>query len=75
MDSGNKLFRESQGRQITVYYNDTSNSVSFKTGTLIDFDGFSLKLQENDTIILIPHHKCIRIELGRREQHEQTISK
>ena len=61
-----KLLCASLGKTVSVFYNDTFNSVSFKTGRLIDFDLFSLKILEHETqeFCLIPRQKCIRIEIG-----------
>ena len=61
-----KLLIESLGKKISVFYNDTASSVSFKTGLLRDFDSFSLKILEEgkSDFALIPRSKCIRIELG-----------
>ncbi len=61
-----KLLSESIGKTISVFYNDTFNSVSIKTGKLLDFDEFVLKIleEEKEKPILIPRIKCIRIELG-----------
>ncbi len=64
-----RLLIESLGKIIAVYYNDTLNSVSFKEGKLLDFDTFNLKLLENSNgkSTIIPRAKCIRIELGGKE--------
>ncbi len=61
-----KLLSESVGKTVSVYYNDTYNSVSFKTGKFLDFDTSSLKIREESKTesTLIPRNKCIRIELG-----------
>ena len=48
MDKGkDKLFSESVGKTISVFYNDTLNTVSFKIGKFIDFDGYNIKLLED----------------------------
>jgi len=72
MEEGrDRLLSESIGKTISVYYNDTFNSVSFKKGKFVDFDNFSLKLLEegNEYMTLIPRSKCIRIELGGEKAH------
>lgn len=64
-----RLLAESLDKIIAIYYNDTLNSVSFKVGTFLDFDQFNLKILENGnrTPTIIPRQKCIRIELGGKE--------
>ncbi|MDP2974342.1 MAG: hypothetical protein Q8N60_04785 [Candidatus Diapherotrites archaeon] len=59
-----KLLFEILGKQVSVFYNDTANTVSFKEGKLTDFDSFSLMVIENSNSrpTLIPRGKCIRIE-------------
>lgn len=61
-----KLLSGSIGKTVSVFYNDTFNSVSLKTGKLLDFDSFGLQILENDNGIptIIPRRKCIRIEIG-----------
>ena len=61
-----KLLSESIGKAISVFYNDTFNTVSFKTGKFLDFDEFVIKIieDEKNTPVLIPRIKCIRIEFG-----------
>ena len=63
--AGDKLLRESIGRTVAVYYNDTLNSVSFKVGKFLDFDENTLLVLENgkDETTLLPRSKCIRIEI------------
>ncbi len=63
-----KLLGESTGKTISVYYNDTYNSVSFKTGKFLDFDNFIIKILENEnqSPTMIPRNKCIRIEILER---------
>ena len=60
-----RLLAGSTGKTISVYYNDTYNSVSFKTGKFLDFDSNSLLVLEegNQNATLIPRNKCIRIEI------------
>jgi hypothetical protein len=60
-----RLLGGSIGRTISVYYNDTLDSVSFKTGKFLDFDRQSLLLMEegNQNATIIPRRKCIRIEI------------
>jgi len=64
-ERGDRLLSESIGKTISVYYNDTYNSVSFKVGKFLDFDLFSLKIMENEKKIplLLPRDKCIRVEI------------
>ena len=58
-----KLLGESTGKTISVYYNDTYNSVSLKIGKFLDFDEKNIKLlEECNGLVLIPKDKCIRIE-------------
>ena len=61
-----RLLSGSIGKTVSVFYNDTFNSVSLKTGKLLDFDSFGLQILENDLGIptIIPRIKCIRIEIG-----------
>ena len=63
--AGDKLLRESIGRAVAVYYNDTLNSVSFKVGKFLDFDENNLLILEGgkDETVLLPRGKCIRIEI------------
>ena len=72
-----KLLSESVGKTISVYYNDTVNSVSFKVGKFLDFDGYNIKLLENGNgrPTIIPRNKCIRIEFLVREQYEHATTK
>ena len=72
-----KLLSESIGKTISVYYNDTLNSVSFKLGKLIDFDRYSIKLLENSNgrLTIIPRSKYIRIEFLTGEQYEHATTK
>jgi len=65
-ESKDKLLSGSTGRIISVFYNDTANSVSFKTGKFLDFDSNSILMLENGNsqATLIPRKKCIRIEIG-----------
>jgi len=67
VDSKDKLLGESIGKEISVFYNDTFNSVSFKVGKFLDFDSFNLLILENgnNTPTLIPRDKCIRLEILR----------
>jgi len=64
--SRDKLLLESLGKTVSVFYNDTANSVSFKVGKFLDFDTFGLKILEEGKTksTLIPRSKCIRIEIG-----------
>ncbi len=64
-----KLLSESIGKIISIFYNDTFSSVSFKTGHLLEFDESVFKILEfgKEMPVLIPRTKCIRIELGGRE--------
>jgi hypothetical protein len=75
--TGDKLLRQSIGKNIVVYYNDTFNSVSFKAGKFLDFDENNLKLLENEKKepTLIPRNKYIRIELGGELAYEQAPQK
>ncbi len=68
-DREDRLLSESIGKVVSVFYNDTFNSVSFKIGRFLDFDLFSLKILEEgkNTPLLIPRNKCIRIEMGCEE--------
>ncbi|MBN2066894.1 MAG: hypothetical protein JW744_00315 [Candidatus Diapherotrites archaeon] len=63
---GDKLLAECLGAMVSVFYNDTFNSVSFKVGTFLDFDSNNLKILESGkmALTLIPRDKCIRIEIG-----------
>jgi hypothetical protein len=63
--SKDKLLSESIGKTVSIFYNDTANSVSFKKGKFLDFDSFNIKILENnsDQPALIPRAKCIRIEI------------
>jgi len=65
-----KMLAVNIGKTISVFYNDTANSVSFKKGELKDFDSYSLLLLENENskATLIPREKCIRIEITGGEQ-------
>lgn len=71
-----KLFSDSLGKTISIYYNDTLNTVSFKIGKFTDFDEQNIKLFENsnNTPTLIPRNKCIRIEI-RGKQHVQATAR
>lgn len=64
-ENRDKLFSGSIGKIISVFYNDTANSVSFKVGKFLDFDSHSILLLENgnNQATLIPRRKCIRIEI------------
>ena len=68
-----RLLAGSTGKTISVYYNDTHNSVSFKTGRFLDFDSHSLLILENgnQSATLIPRRKCIRMEI--REEAKAEI--
>jgi hypothetical protein len=59
-----KLLFEILGKEISVFYNDTANTVSFKEGKFFDFDSFNLMVIENSNSrpTIIPRGKCIRIE-------------
>lgn len=59
-----KLLKEKLGKKVTIYYNDTPNSVSCKKGTLLDFDKSNLKIQEENKSrpTLLPRDKYIRME-------------
>jgi len=73
--SKDRLLGESTGKTISVYYNDTLNSVSWKKGKFLDFDGFNILILEegNENPTLIPRRKCIRIEIGGEEHvHART---
>ncbi len=76
-ESKDKLLSESIGKTISVFYNDTAHSVSFKTGKFLDFDGSNVKLVENSSgnRVLIPREKCIRIEFGGEKQHVQATAR
>ena len=65
-----KLLSESLGKTISVYYNDTLASVSFKVGTFLDFDSSNLKILENSNNrpTIIPRDKCIRIEVAKEAE-------
>ncbi|MBN2066895.1 MAG: hypothetical protein JW744_00320 [Candidatus Diapherotrites archaeon] len=71
MESKDKLLAESIGQIVSVFYNDTFSSVSFKVGTFLDFDSYSLKILENgnQTPTLIPRSKCIRLEIAGGNEH------
>jgi|GEM_PF-3573132 len=60
-----RLLSGSIGKTISVYYNDTYNSVSFKKGKFLDYDRQNLLVLEegNQNVTLIPRRKCIRIEI------------
>ena len=64
-----KLLFEILGKEISVFYNDTANTVSFKEGKFFDFDSFSLMVIENSNSrpTIIPRGKCIRIEQSNSE--------
>ena len=66
MEQRDKLFSESLGKTVSVFYNDTFNTVSFKKGKFLDFDSYYLKIIElgQKQATLIPRTKCIRIEIG-----------
>ena len=74
MVSGGVLLKQSIGKQVKVFYNDTHNTVSFKQGVLTDFDPINLLLDCVDGTILLPRAKCIRIELE-VPLHEKASSK
>ena len=63
-----KLIGENIGKWVSLYYNDTFNSVSFKEGKLLDFDETNFKIEDPQLgeTFLIPRRKCIRIQLERR---------
>ena len=67
MEREDRLLSESLGKTVSVFYNDTFSSVSLKTGRFVDFDEFSLLLQEEgkNSPLLIPRQKCIRLEVNR----------
>lgn len=69
-----RLLSGSIGKTVSVFYNDTFNSVSFKTGKLLDFDSFGLEIIENNKLnpTIIPITKCIRIEMGEGNQTPKT---
>ena len=69
-----KLIGESIGKWVSLYYNDTHTSVSFKEGTLLDFDEINFKIKDINTgeSFLIPRIKCIRIQLERRVSYAKT---
>jgi len=71
-ERSDKLLVESTGKTISVYYNDTYNSVSFKTGKFLDFDSHSILILENrnQNATLIPRNKCIRIEIKEQAKAE-----
>jgi hypothetical protein len=46
-ETKDKLLSESLGKTVSVFYNDTMNSVSFKVGKFLDFDYANLKVLEN----------------------------
>ncbi len=75
--SKDKLLSESVGKTISVFYNDTLNTVSFKVGKFLDFDRFSLKILENNNhqATIIPRNKCIRIEFGGERQHVHATAR
>ncbi len=60
-----KLLGNNTNKIVSVYYNDTYDSVSFKTGKFMDFDNNSILIMENKNqkATLIPRNKCIRIEI------------
>jgi hypothetical protein len=65
-----KLLSDSLGKIVSIFYNDTFESVSFKVGTFLDFDNSNLKILENSNSrpTLIPRDKCIRIEVAGEEE-------
>ena len=67
-----KLLDNSTGKTISVYYNDTYNSVSFKTGKFLDFDSYNILILENgnQNPTIIPRNKCIRIEIKEQAKAE-----
>ncbi len=69
-ETKDKLLSESKGKTVSVFYNDTMNSVSFKKGKMLDFDFYNLKIIETNGTLptLIPRNKCIRIELKGEEK-------
>ncbi len=71
---GDKLLSESIGKNISIFYNDTESTVSFKTGKFLDFDLFSLKILEQGRAspTIIPRRKCIRIEIVRELHYAET---
>lgn len=75
--SKDKLLSESVGKTISVFYNDTLNSVSFKVGKFVDSDGYNIKLLENGNgrLTIIPRNKCIRIEFLEGKQYERATAK
>ncbi len=66
LEAEDRLLKEHLGKTISVFYNDTFNSVSFKVGKFLDYDPFNIKILEQDkeNLTIIPRNKCIRIELG-----------
>ena len=67
MEAGkDRLLSSSIGKTVSVFYNDTFNTVSLKIGELLDFDSFWLQIRENDNGLptIIPRAKCIRIEMA-----------
>ncbi len=75
--TGDKLLSESKGKNISIFYNDTASSVSFKKGKFLDFDSFNIKILEygSDQPALIPRAKCIRIEIWRERQAAHAAAK
>jgi len=71
---GDRLLSSSIGRNISIFYNDTASSVSFKTGKFLDFDLYSLKILETGKKepTLIPRKNCIRIEIFGEMNYAQT---
>ena len=63
-ENKDKVLSESLGKTISIFYNDTINSVSFKIGKFLDFDRHNLKILEdrNGKAAIIPRKKCIRVE-------------
>jgi len=73
--SKDRLLIESLGKIISIFYNDTYNSVSFKTGKFLDFDNYIVKILENQNQnpTMIPRSKCIRIEMQKQEKIKAKI--
>lgn len=51
------------GKTITIFFNDTPNTVSIRKGKKISQDNLFLKIEtENGTILSIPIIKIVRVE-------------
>jgi len=57
-----KLLNSCLNTVITVCWNDTSDSVATRKGTLINFDAAYLEVNTQPKPTLIPRQKIIRIE-------------